>query len=359
MNKTDIAQETQSTSHSKKVIAVLLTVLVIISALFFGGLHWRQTLFNPLSDDATIESSVVHIAASLPGRLEKLHVKEGEKVTKGQPLFTLDTEFYALRLQQAQAELAFAEATLETKLRVVQAELHNANISDDQIERARVNLQLAQQSRKRMAALAPKGYVAQEQMDQANTLARDAEISLKQAIQQANAAQALVGKADAELALVEINRNSVAMAERNMRLTTVYAPNDGRIVGLTVGEGEQIIPDAALFTLVNTNDWHAAAMYRETKLSHIEAGMCATVFVLSQPEVKMKGHVESIGWGVSTTDMINLPRGMPYVQKSVNWVRVEQRFPVRIKLDQQPEHESLLRMGASATVIIHDGERCD
>lgn len=80
--------------------------------------------------------------------------------------------------------------------------------------------------------------------------------------------------------------------------------------------------------------------------------------------MRIQGKVESIGWGVSATDMIELPRlasprQVPYVQKSMNWVRVAQRFPVRIKLQMTPELEPYIRKGVSATTIIHDGTQCE
>lgn len=344
---------------NKKRVATLLSLVIIFAAVLFGWLHFRQLHFNPLSEDATIEASVVHISASVPGRINRLLVQDGQKVKKGELLFTLDPEMYELRLEQVKAEHALAEATLNNKKRIITAESHNATVTTEQIERARTNLQLAKQSQARMASLAPKGYVSQQQLDQANTLKNDAEISLRQAIEQAGAADALVSNVAAEAAMVEISRSAVAMAEHNLEKTKIYAPHDGYVVGLRVSTGEHLLPDISLFTLIDTTHWHAAAMYRETDLKRIQPGQCATVYALASPNTVIKGRVESIGWGVVSEDMISLPRSLPYVQKSMNWVRVAQRFPVRIRLDTEPEQEWLLRMGASATVIVHDGETCE
>ncbi|GAA5084844.1 MAG: multidrug transporter subunit MdtN [Alcaligenaceae bacterium] len=348
-----------STISTHKKWASLISVVVIVLAIVLGAWHAYRTTFNPLSEDASIEANVVHIVTTVPGRIQRLYVKEGDKVEKGQLLFTLDPELYEMRLAQAKAELAFAQATLAAKERHIQAQLHNSSITNEQIERARTNLKLATQSQARMAALAPKGYVPQQQLDQANTMKRDAEISLRQALEQAGAAEAMVSTTDAEIAMVEMRQQGLAIAERNLRETQVRAPQTGRVVGLHVSEGEHLMPEMNLFTLIDTTHWHATAMYRETALKHIEPGLCATVYVMANPNVAIQGKVENIGWGVSSEDIIHLPRGMPYVQKTVNWVRVAQRFPVQIALDVKPEHESLLRMGASATTIIHDGQYCD
>lgn len=359
MEHTDLTSAADSSVRQKKVLALLVSVAIVIAAITFGLLYWRQAANNPLSEDATLEASVVHITSSVPGKITDLYVKEGDLVKKGQLLFAVDPEFYELRLQQAQAELELAQAVLASKERLIKAESHNASVSTEQIERARTNLALAQQSQARMASLAPKGYVTQQQLDQARTLTQDATISLRQATEQAEAASALVSNTQAETAMVDMRRSGLAMAERDKRQTLISAPHDGYVVGLTVGVGEYLLPQESIFTLVDAGHWHAVGMYRETDLQRIVPGNCATVYVLADPNTAIKGRVDSIGWGVSSADMINLPRAMPYIQKSMNWVRVAQRFPVRISLEFAPEQAWLLRMGASATTIVHYGEQCD
>jgi multidrug efflux system membrane fusion protein len=107
---------------------------------------------------------------------------------------------------------------------------------------------------------------------------------------------------------------------------------------------------------VVTDEWFAIANFRETELPGIPVESCATGFSLIDRRVPIEGTVESIGWGVADQDRINLPRGLPLVAKSVNWVRVEQRFPVRVRLiDPPPE---LMRAGASASVRIRPKGRC-
>lgn len=350
---------TASHSVTKKVVAMIISLLIVVAAIIFGLLYWQQTLHNPLSEDASLEANVVHITTAVPGQIAEIYVKDGDKVTKDQRLFSLDPEFYELRVQQTKAELALAKATFENKQRIIQAESHNVTITNEQIERARTNLRLANQSQKRMASLAPKGYVTQQQLDEAKTLAQDANISLRQALEQAGAADALVSNTEAEAAMVEIAQSSLAMAERDLRKTHIKAPQSGYVVGLNVSSGEYLLPEVSIFTLIDTQDWHAVGMYRETDLKRIKPGNCATVYILADPNTAIKARVESIGRGVSSEDMINLPRNMPYVQKTMNWVRVAQRFPVRFSLEIAPEQEWLLRAGASATTIVHDGEYCD
>src|SRR5699024_6003675 len=130
-------------------LLVVLVVLVVVGVLAY--INWHKTRLNPMSEDATIGAELINIVPSLHGHIQDLYVKEGKKVHKGQLLFTIDPEFYEMRYQQAQAELALAEAALKSKKRLIQAQLHNASLSDEQIERARTNLQLTAQTQARLA----------------------------------------------------------------------------------------------------------------------------------------------------------------------------------------------------------------
>ncbi len=136
----------------------------------------------------------------------------------------------------------------------------------------------------------------------------------------------------------------------------VRAAHDGFVVGLTVSTGEFVLPGQTLFTLISTEDWFAVANLRETDLGAVQAGDCATVYSMIDRHVAIKGSVEGIGWGVADQDRINLPRSVPYVERSLNWVRVAQRFPVRIRLESPPQ--PLMRLGASAVVEIKHGSGC-
>ncbi|MGA3342700.1 MAG: multidrug transporter subunit MdtN, partial [Methylocella sp.] len=120
--------------------------------------------------------------------------------------------------------------------------------------------------------------------------------------------------------------------------------------------GEMVVPSQALFTLISAEEWFAVANFRETDLHAIAIGDCATVFSMIDRRQPIKGGVEGIGWGVLDDERINLPRSVPYVQRSLNWVRVAQRFPVRVRLENPPEQ--LMRLGASAVVEVKHGDKC-
>jgi membrane fusion protein, multidrug efflux system len=161
---------------------------------------------------------------------------------------------------------------------------------------------------------------------------------------------------DAGEALVAAREAALGLAKRHLEDTTVVAPHDGLIVGLTVSSGEFVAPGQSLFTLINTEEWFASANLRETDLAAVHAGDCATVYSMLDRRWPIRGVVDSIGWGVLDEEKVNVPRSVPYVERSLNWVRVAQRFPVRIRLQNPPPR--LVRLGASAVVEIRHGREC-
>jgi multidrug efflux system membrane fusion protein len=211
-------------------------------------------------------------------------------------------------------------------------------------------------TQERLQPLAEKGYVPQQQLDQAQVAVRDATTSIQQAQEQERAARRAVDTLAGGEAAVRAAEAALATAQRALDDTTVRAPHDGRVVGLLVSTGEMVAPSQSLFSLVNTEEWFAVANMRETDIGAVAAGDCATVYSMIDRATPMRGVVQGVGWGVLDDDRINLPRSVPYVKASVNWVRVAHRFPVRIRLEQP--REGLLRLGASATVQVRHGAAC-
>lgn len=329
-------------------------ILLGAAAAVLSFLRYRES--EPYSDAATIDAEVVHIAPQVSGRIVSLPISENQLVKRDDILFEIDPEPYRLHVELARADLKAAEALLDTQKRTVATETSNATIARDQVVQARTSLQLASNTVTRLEPLAGRGYVSAQAFDDARTSKKKAETAYAQAVEQASATKVAIGNTDSAVASVEARRTTLALAERDLRNTVVRAPHEGRITGLTIKSGEYAVLGQPLFTLVVTDEWFAVANFRETELSRIPEDSCATAFSLIDRRVPIGGKVASIGWGVSDQERINIPRGLPYVAKSVNWVRVEQRFPVRVRLTDPPP--DLMRAGASALVRIRPRGRC-
>ena len=338
-------------SKAPALLASLATVAVAVGVAIAIG----QTR-HPSTDDSTIDADIVHVAAAVGGRVIELPVHENDLVHKGDLLFQIDPVPYRLALNQAAANLDVARAALETQRRLVSTQRSNAAIASEQAHRAETNLGLAARTEDRLQPLSDKGYVPRQQLDQAQSAHRDAATSLTEAQEQERAARRAIDTVAAGEASIEAAKAALANAQRALDDTTVRATHDGRVTGLTVSTGEMVLPSQSLFTLVNTEEWFAVANLRETELHAVAIGDCATVYSMIDRLHPIRGVVTGIGWGVLDDDRIDLPRSVPYVRPSVNWVRVAHRFPVRVRLEEPPQ--ALVRLGASAEVQVHHGAAC-
>jgi multidrug efflux system membrane fusion protein len=342
----------------KRRSPVGLVIFVSLVVIAVGAAYWvnRRGHLYPTSDDATIDADVVHVAPSVPGRVIELPVKENQLVARGDLLFRLDPEHYEHDVRQAEADLALARAEVDTQRRLIATETANLAVVQAQVTKARTNYDLSFRTVERLRPLQDKAFVPTQQFDQAEVNLRDMATSLVQVTAQERAARSAIGKLDAVEAAVKAREAALANAQRALRQTVVLAPVAGRVTGMNVTVGESLVPSQSLFTLISTEEWFAVANMREVSLAHIDVGDCATVYSMIDRTKPLRGKVVSIGWGVLDTDRLNPPRSLPYVARTLDWVHVEQRFPVRVALEDPPER--LVRVGATASVEVGHGESC-
>jgi membrane fusion protein, multidrug efflux system len=335
---------------------LLISLMIVAAGIGFGLYALRRSSIMPTTDDASIDADVVHVAAEVGGRIIRIPVEENSLVKAGDLLFQIDPEPYQFAVDHARANLAVAKAALETQRRLLSTQRSTAVVAADQTRSAQTNLDLATRTVTRLRPLAGQGYVPIQQLDQAQTQQRDASTALEQAREQAAAAERAIDTEDAAIASVQAREAELAIAKRHLRDTTVRATHAGRVVGLTVLSGEQVAPGQSLFTLVNTEEWFAVGNFRETDLHAIAVGDCATVYSMIDRTIEIKGIVQGLGAGVLDTDRVNLPHSVPYVERSLNWVIVAQRFPVRLHLVDPPPN--LVRLGATAIIEMNHGASC-
>jgi multidrug efflux system membrane fusion protein len=146
--------------------------------------------------------------------------------------------------------------------------------------------------------------------------------------------------------------SAVKNARYNLDNCRVYAPFAARVTNLTISEGAYAHVGERVFTLIDARTWWAVANFREGQLQHIAPGMRADVYVMSKPSVRFSGVVDSIGFGVTPdADVIGrLEPGLPDVQRTLNWVHLASRYPVRVRVQDPPS--DLFRVSESAVVVI-------
>ena len=273
----------------------------------------------------------------------------------------------------AQADLnRYAAAVNEAKAGVANAE--------QGVSRAKAEWLYASNNLHRVEPLLAKQYVTVDQVDQARTTEVAQAEALKQAESQLRLAQAQLQSAEAQYERAKAvvtqsqaqleqsqhavttlepltaqrgaRQSAVQTAEYNLNNCKVYAPFDARVTNLILSEGAYAHTGQQIFTLIDARNWWAIGNFRETQLRHIAPGMKADVYVLSRPNVRFHGIVDSVGYGVTPSSQVisNLGNGLPDVERTLNWVHLASRYPVRVHITEPPSDS--LRLGETAVVVI-------
>jgi multidrug efflux system membrane fusion protein len=333
--------------------ANMIAISAIAAAVVLGVFALVRLDHRPRTHAAFLLADTADLASEVSGRIIALHVRDNQAVHKGDPLLQIDPQPFDLRLRQAQAQVAALQAQIDLTARQVSAQTSGANAAASQVGRARAQLELARNTRVRLEPMLAKGYVTDQQVDEARTNERSAEVVLEATLQQATQARQAITDTDSLIAQEHSAEASEALAARDRRNASLTAPFDGVISGLQIAPGEYAAAGHPLFTMIKTNAWYVVGDFRETELAQIHIGDPAVAWILADNRRPLRGHVESLGWGVRPKDS-GVP-GLPAVDRSLAWVIVAQRFPVRILLDDPPVE--MMRIGATATVLVHHDDR--
>lgn len=399
--------------RARRAVGRSISVAAIVGALITGLLVVRQVIDNPRTDDAEVFANFIGMAPVVNGPIMHLYVADNEYVKQGQLLLDIDERPYAYALKLARSEQATlqgnivdegrriasqssavnvaeagvksAEASLAHAISAVQEARAGVANAKAEVSRNRAELKYASDNLHRIEPLLAKQFVTVDQVDQAQTLVAARQQALHAAIAQRALAEArltssLAQRQQAE-AVLQQSRAQVKqaahavltleplLAQRSGKVSAIEtakyyldncrirAPFDGRVTNLTISQGEYAHAGQQIFTLIDTRTWWVLANFRETQLKHIRPGMSADVYIMSRPDLRLRGVVDSVGYGVTPdADILGrLTKGLPDVQRTLNWVHLASRFPVRIRILDGPTQD--FRLGESAVVVVHGSSR--
>ena len=330
--------------------AILLVVLALVLLVVVIWLLDRA----PRTDDAYVYADAIDVVPEVNGRIEELAVHDNQAVKQGDLLFKIDPRPFEQALARARASLAALDPQIMLTQRTVNAQQYNAKSVQAAVARAQAAARQAADTLHRTEPLLPQGYVSAEDVDRARTAQRIAQADLSATQLQAQQAAAAVSGVEALVAQRAVVLAEISLAELHVEFATVRAPFDGRVASLKTTTGQYASALKPVFTLIDTRHWYVVANFRETELKGIRPGTPATVYLMSDTGQRFRGTVESISYGVSPDEGgLALPGGLPRIQRSLNWVHVSQRFPVKIRVESP--NPDLFRVGTSAVAILHPG----
>ena len=372
--------ETNKKSRLRPLLGRGLSIVFVASAVVLGLVVVDHANQYPRTEDAEVFANFIGMAPQVEGPLIRLNVHDNEFVKKGELLYEIDERPYQYALETAISQQATLEgqiadeqrkiAALVSGVSVAQANIHSSEAAvanaEQGVARARAEWTYANNNLHRLEPLLTQQFVTVDEVDKARAFEISQEEALKQAesrlaltkaeLNSATAQHEQAGHAVTTLEPLINQRGARAAAGKrasyDLANCRVYAPFDARVTNLTISEGAYAHAGEQMFTLIDARTWWAIGNFREGQLKRIAPGMKADVYVMSRPNLRFAGVVDSVGFGVTPDpDVIgHLQPGLPDVQRTLNWVHLASRFPVRVRVENPTP--DLFRSGESAVITI-------
>ena len=359
----------------KSMQKYLLTGVIVLVAVGAVLIKYGTLLTNPWTRDGQVQANVIEIAPRVSGPIVALPIRDNQFVHAGDLLFEIDPRTYQASLDQARALVEQTSGNVEVLVEQVEGAKAGVAVARASIDQARsgiaqieATLARSRAELERQQSLLPKKATSQKAMERA--LAgydvgleekKVGQAALHQAESNLLKAQASLAEAEARLgALGESNpqlRQALAtlrQAELNVEFTKVRAPVDGYITNLRLRIGSQVNANQSALALVDTASYWVDGYFKENTIRDIESGDRAFVTLMTYPDQPIEGVVDSIGWGISQQDGSPGGNMLPRISATFEWIRLAQRIPVRIHLNELPEGIRL-RVGTTCSVLVRTG----
>jgi membrane fusion protein (multidrug efflux system) len=328
--------------HLRAILMLGGPALVVIATIYFylGGGRYEST------ENASLQTGLVTISPSVSGKVIAVEVKENQRVRKGDVLFRIMPASFEAAVDEAEAALVDARAEVGS----MRAGLVEAQTD---ISAAKARYEYATGEAARQRSLLDEGISSRAQYDVAATQVRIARNAIAAARAKVESLRAkLVGGASSPVEIqphVRKANSRLAKARIDMRDTVIRAPQDGIVTRVNqLQVGNYVLPGRPVFMLTGLKFW-VQANFKENQLRYMRVGQLATIEIDAFPDHQLKGHVESFSPGTGASFSI-----LPAENATGNWVKVVQRLPVQIALDEVPS-ELPLSAGLSVEVDVDIG----
>jgi membrane fusion protein (multidrug efflux system) len=347
MTGTAAAEDAPKVKRRRKLPAGMgatraIMMLIVPALLIIGGAYyWLTSGASVSTDDAFVKQDIVSVSAQVNGPISEVLVKNGDHVTRGQPLFRIDAAPYRVALEQAEAQLAAAR--LQTTQLRTQAAGTGADIIGEQ-----ANLAIKKNALERQRALLKQGFTTRSDYEDALNEVKTAEQDLADA--RARAANAHAALAPGEQPSVAQAQAAVDKAKLDRSRTEVRAPMDGVVENAdNLQIGQMAVTGLGMLSLVHSKEAWVEANFKEKDVGRMHPGQKAKIEVDAYSGTEFDAHVESVGAGTGSQFSL-----LPAQNANGNWVKVTQRVPVRIAFDGDPAKPMIAGLSVQATVYFDE-----
>ncbi len=328
----------------------LLTVAALLAGALIvaGGWWWYAASSKVSTDDARVKSDIVNVSTKVPGQIEELAVKEGDRVAAGQVIARIDSQALKIQVEQARANLAAAQA----KLASLQAGNRPQQVAQaaSSVEQAAANLDKARKDFERVDTLYQDGALPAQQRDAAQTALTVARAQYDAARQGYSLAAEGASTQDVDYAQAQVAQAAAALKSAQLQLdnSAITAPVAGIVAKLPVDKGETVSVGQTIFSLTDPAASWVEANIEETDVGRVKDGDSVDFTVDAYPRQKFKGQVVDVG--AATGSQFAL---LPADNASGNFTKITQRIPVKIQIVDSGQ--AVLKPGMSAVVAIRTG----
>jgi len=341
-----------------RIMPFLITLVTTALAGLLGWAMWGVYMGTPWTRDATVRAYVVTMAPEVAGRIVELPVVDNKFVHKGDLLMVIDPTNYVIAVSQAEATVQQAQASMQNvdaQLAVQEAQI---NASQAALDQAEAVLFFAKQQATRYQTLAKSGYGSIQNAEQFTSQLHQQEAAVHSALENHNLAKRQVESLKAQRKSAEATlaqaRAQLSQAQVNLERTRILSPVDGFVTNLLAQLGNFVNTGVNTISLVDANSFWVDGYFEETNLAPIRVGDPAQVKLMGYSQI-LRGHVDSIARAINVANAQPASQGVANVNPIFTWVRLAQRIPVRVHIDEVPTGV-VLAAGMTATVEI-DGRR--
>lgn len=331
-----------NTVNVRKFVRPILLIIVVCVALMALKHIWDYYNSEPWTRDGRVRGDVIQVSSDVSGLVTEVLVQDNQQVKKGQVLFRIDVARQALDVEQAKSDLAKAKAELAG----AEAELAASKAN---LVKSQANIHLADKNANRYANLMD-GAISKQEQDQMFA-ARDQ--SHAEHEQSAAAIEQAKANVIQQKALIEVANSNLHLAQLNLKRSAVIAPNDGTLSNFELKAGNYVKVGQAVAALIDREQMYVVGYFEETKLDKINVGAPASVQLMGSSET-YKGHVQGVASGIEDRERTSTNGLLANVNPTFSWVRLAQRVPVKIVLDEVPHDQLAFVAGRTATVHIID-----
>ena len=342
--------------RTRRVMPVLLTVLVLAVAVVLGRAMWDAYMGAPWTRDGTVRAYVVTMAPEVAGRIVELPVVDNKYVHKGDLLTVIDPTNYAIAVSQAEGAVQQAEASvqnIDAQIAVQQAQISG---NQAQVDRAQAALVFAKQQAGRYGKLAQEGWGTVQDAEQFASQLRQQDAAVQSALQNLALVQRQIASLNAQRLSAEASVTQVKaqlrQAQVNLQRTRILSPVDGYVTNLLAQLGDYVNVGVNTISVVDANSFWIDGYFEETNLAPIREGDPAEIRLMGYSQI-VHGHVDSIAREINVANAQPNQQGVATVNPIFTWVRLAQRIPVRIHIDDVPKGIVLVA-GMTATVQIDE-----